>query len=70
MVDSKDVRTAASQHVSFIYVCAQKEKFPSARFELHQLLSQPSLQGVPLLVLGNKNDLEGHAEVNEVIKAL
>jgi len=30
----------------------QKEKFNSARFELHQLLSQHSLVGVPLLVVG------------------
>ncbi len=68
---------------------SQKEKFETARFELHQLLAQPTLHGVPLLVvrspsdvrpptvrspappqLGNKNDLEGHASVNELIKAL
>ncbi|KIO20773.1 hypothetical protein M407DRAFT_29619 [Tulasnella calospora MUT 4182] len=28
------------------------------------------LNGVPLLVLGNKNDLEGAVGVNELIKAL
>lgn len=67
--------------------CIQKEKFQTAKFELHQLLGQPSLKGVPLLVvsmhytdytlttycetqLGNKNDIEGHATVNELIKAL
>ncbi|KAI8969615.1 P-loop containing nucleoside triphosphate hydrolase protein [Trametes punicea] len=53
----------------FVVDSADKEKFETARFELHQLLSQPSLHGVPLL-LGNKNDLEGHASVNELIKAL
>ena len=91
VVDSSDVRvpvhlfmTSAHHHPP------QKEKFDTARFELHQLLSQPSLSGVPLLVvssasairgpafsptrtssqLGNKNDIDGHAPVNELIKAL
>ena len=35
-----------------------------ARKELHQLVSWPSLEGIPLLVLGNKNDLE-HALTEE-----
>ncbi|TFY67866.1 hypothetical protein EVJ58_g1355 [Rhodofomes roseus] len=55
---------------SFVVDSGDKEKFDTARFELHQLLSHPSLSGVPLLVLGNKNDLEGHAPVDELIKAL
>lgn len=29
----------------------QTEKFDTARFELHQLLAQPTLKGVPLLVV-------------------
>lgn len=49
---------------------SQREKFNAARFELHQLLSQSSLAGVPLLVLGNKNDLEDHAPIKELIPAL
>ncbi|KAH9854716.1 P-loop containing nucleoside triphosphate hydrolase protein [Lenzites betulinus] len=53
-----------------VFVVDSKEKFETARFELHQLLSQATLQGVPLLVLGNKNDLEGHAPVTELIKTL
>lgn len=48
----------------------QHEKFETCRFELQQLLAQPSLTGVPLLVLGNKNDIDGHASVNEIIQAL
>ncbi|OBZ71572.1 ADP-ribosylation factor-like protein 8B, partial [Grifola frondosa] len=53
-----------------VFVVDSADKFKTARFELHQLLAQPSLHGVPLLVLGNKNDLEGHASVNDLIKAL
>ncbi|KAI0712138.1 Arl8a protein [Earliella scabrosa] len=56
--------------VVFVVDSVDKEKFETARFELHQLLSQTTLLGVPLLVLGNKNDLEGHASVQELIKAL
>jgi ADP-ribosylation factor-like protein 8 len=48
----------------------QQEKFEIVRFELHQLMTQQSLAGVPLLVLGNKNDIEGHASVKELIKFL
>lgn len=29
----------------------QREKFQTAQFELHQLLGQPTLRGVPLLVV-------------------
>ncbi|PBK97902.1 Arl8a protein [Armillaria gallica] len=56
--------------IVFVVDTADKEKFNSARFELHQLLGQPSLAGVPLLVLGNKSDIEGHASVKELIKEL
>jgi len=56
--------------IVFVVDSIDTEKFNTARFELHQLLSQPSLTGVPLLVLGNKNDIDGHAPVKEIITAL
>ncbi|KAH0586324.1 hypothetical protein H2248_007571 [Termitomyces sp. 'cryptogamus'] len=56
--------------IVFVVDSMDPDKFNSARFELHQLLSQYSLTGVPLLVLGNKNDLEGHATVKQLISAL
>jgi len=56
--------------VVFVVDSSDTEKFETARFELHQLLSQQTLNEVPLLVLGNKNDLEGHATVNKLIQAL
>ncbi|GAW05781.1 Arl8a protein [Lentinula edodes] len=55
--------------IVFVVDSSDREKFNAARFELHQLLSQPSLVGVPLLVLGNKNDLEDHAPIKEIIPA-
>ncbi|KIY44816.1 P-loop containing nucleoside triphosphate hydrolase protein [Fistulina hepatica ATCC 64428] len=54
----------------FVVDSADRETHNTARFELHQLLSHFSLAGVPLLVLGNKNDIEGHATVKELIKTL
>ncbi|KIK69611.1 hypothetical protein GYMLUDRAFT_150728 [Collybiopsis luxurians FD-317 M1] len=56
--------------IVFVVDSSDREKFDSARFELHQLLSQPNLTAVPLLVLGNKNDLDDHAPVKELIPAL
>ncbi|KAL0921579.1 hypothetical protein M5K25_008665 [Dendrobium thyrsiflorum] len=41
-----------------IYVvdAADRDSFPIARSELHELLIKPSLSGIPLLLLGNKID--------------
>ena len=36
-----------------------KERIPLCKIELHTLLSEAELQGVPLLVLANKQDLPG-----------
>ncbi|KAJ1310096.1 hypothetical protein OPQ81_006843 [Rhizoctonia solani] len=46
------------------------DKLESACFELHSLLDHQPLSGVPLLVLGNKNDLPDHASVDELIRIL
>ncbi|KAK2465231.1 hypothetical protein APHAL10511_002585 [Amanita phalloides] len=56
--------------VVFIVDSFDREKFNIARFELHQLITNPTLTGVPLLVLGNKNDLEEHAPAKELIRDL
>lgn len=44
--------------------------FPSASVELHALLAVPQLLGIPLLVLGNKNDVQDHATVDQIIDGL
>ncbi|KAJ3568120.1 hypothetical protein NP233_g5919 [Leucocoprinus birnbaumii] len=56
--------------IVFVVDSVDADKFNTARFELHQLLSQPTLTGVPLLVLGNKNDVDGHVSVKELIRSL
>lgn len=41
-----------------------------AKDELHALLDKPVLEGIPLLVLGNKSDLPEKLSVDELIDAL
>ena len=41
-----------------------------ARRNLHVLLDWPTLQGIPLLILGNKNDLDGALTEEELIEEL
>lgn len=41
-----------------------------AREELHVLLEKPALEGIPILILGNKSDLPDHLSVDELIDAL
>ncbi|KAI5269693.1 ras small GTPase [Aureobasidium subglaciale] len=54
----------------FIVDSADKEALPVAREELHVLLEKPALEGIPLLVLGNKSDLPDHLSVDELIEEL
>jgi ADP-ribosylation factor-like protein 8 len=60
----------SSSAIVFVLDSADRAAFPVAREELHNLLSKPALAGIPLLVLGNKSDLEGRATVDEIIEAL
>lgn len=41
-----------------------------ARKNLHKLLESGSLEGIPLLVLGNKNDIDGALTEEELIEEL
>lgn len=41
-----------------------------AKEELHILLEKPAMEGIPLLVLGNKSDLPEHLSVDDLIDAL
>eukprot|EP01123_Difflugia_compressa_P015705 TRINITY_DN898_c0_g1_i2.p1 TRINITY_DN898_c0_g1~~TRINITY_DN898_c0_g1_i2.p1 ORF type:complete len:188 (-),score=30.96 TRINITY_DN898_c0_g1_i2:72-635(-) len=46
------------------------DKFDNAKKELQELISKPQLQGIPLLVLGNKNDLPNCITMEELIKTM
>ena len=46
---------------------ADHDKVEASRNELHNLLDKPQLQGIPVLVLGNKRDLPGALDEKELI---
>ncbi|KAK5168923.1 uncharacterized protein LTR77_006232 [Saxophila tyrrhenica] len=67
------MKTIKRGHVTlkcFIVDAADKEAIPVAKEELHILLEKPAMEGIPLLVLGNKSDLPNHADTNELIDVL
>lgn len=43
---------------SYVVDAADRDTIPISKSELHDLLGKPSLNGIPLLVLGNKIDKE------------
>lgn len=56
--------------ILFIVDSADLEHMESAKEELHLLLGKGMLEGIPLLVLGNKSDLDEHLSVDELIEEL
>ncbi|KAG9247922.1 P-loop containing nucleoside triphosphate hydrolase protein [Calycina marina] len=56
--------------IVFIVDSADRDALPVAKDELHLLLDKPILEGIPLLVLGNKSDIEAKLSVDEIIEAL
>ena len=61
---------ALTKRSRFIIDSADKEALPVAKEELHILMEKPAMEGIPLLVLGNKSDLPDHLTVDELIDAL
>ncbi len=57
-------------HTRYVVDAADKAAIPVAKEELHALLEKPVLDGIPLLVLGNKSDLPDKMSVDELIEAL
>ena len=49
---------------------ADPNKFGTAKRELHTILTSPSLNGIPLLCLFNKNDLSSARKADEIVQAL
>lgn len=56
--------------IVFVIDSADREKLEAAKSELKSLLEKPQLASIPVLVLGNKNDLPGALTVEQVIEAL
>lgn len=53
--------------IVYVVDAADHDNIEISKSELHDLLSKPTLQGVPLLVLGNKNDLPQALGVDALI---
>jgi ADP-ribosylation factor-like protein 8 len=49
---------------------ADEAAMPVAKEELHALLSKQTVDGIPLLILGNKSDLPGKLSVDDLIEVL
>lgn len=56
--------------IIFVVDSADRDAVPVAKEELHGLLEKPTLDGIPLLILGNKSDIDGKMSVDELIEAL
>ena len=59
-----------SPFFSFVCDAADHTFISAAKTELFQLLEKPQLSDIPILVLGNKNDLEGALNVDQLIEQL
>jgi ADP-ribosylation factor-like protein 8 len=51
----------------YVVDSAEAERIPESKEELFELLERPVLAGIPLLVLGNKNDLREAIPVEKLI---
>lgn len=58
------------EETRYVVDAADTDAIPVASEELHALLEKPVLDGIPLLVLGNKSDLPNKLSVDELIEAL
>lgn len=56
--------------IVFVVDSSDKDSIDDATRELHFLLEKPSLENIPLLVLGNKNDLLDCLEVDELVSRM
>ncbi|XP_010880344.2 ADP-ribosylation factor-like 8Bb [Esox lucius] len=56
--------------IVYMVDAADREKVEASRNELHNLLDKPQLQGIPVLVLGNKRDLQCALDEKQLIEKL
>ncbi|XP_044002653.1 GTP-binding protein SAR2-like [Aphidius gifuensis] len=53
--------------IVFLVDATDRSRFPASRHELHGLLTDDNISSCPILVLGNKIDLEGAASETEIL---
>eukprot|EP00826_Nyctotherus_ovalis_P037807 TRINITY_DN3483_c0_g1_i12.p1 TRINITY_DN3483_c0_g1~~TRINITY_DN3483_c0_g1_i12.p1 ORF type:complete len:119 (+),score=18.52 TRINITY_DN3483_c0_g1_i12:161-517(+) len=60
----------SSDVILFMIDASAPEKLPTSRRELNILLDDKDINGIPLLVLPNKIDIDPHLNKSEIIKGL
>ena len=56
--------------IVYVVDAADADSITTSKAELHDLLAKPALEGIPTLILGNKNDLPSAIGVDELIERL
>ena len=56
--------------IVYVVDSADADNITTSKSELHDLLAKPALEGIPTLILGNKNDLPTSVGVDELIERL
>ena len=56
--------------IVYVVDSADADNIATSKSELHDLLAKPALEGIPTLILGNKNDLPASIGVDELIERL
>jgi len=56
--------------IVYVVDSADPDNIATSKSELHDLLAKPALEGIPTLILGNKNDLSASIGVDELIEKL
>ena len=56
--------------IVFVVDAADRASFAEATSELRALLQKPSIEGIPILIVGNKIDINGAATTEELSAAL
>lgn len=56
--------------IVFVIDAADHDKLEAVKCEMKNLLEKPQLANIPVLVLGNKNDLPGSLTVDQLIEVL
>lgn len=56
--------------IVYVVDAADTDKFETSKKELHDLMAKPALAGIPVLVLGNKNDLPEAVGVEGLVQHL
>ena len=68
--DSWEKYCRSSSCIVFVVDSADQGNYEMSKIQLQQLLQWPSVAGVPLLVLGNKNDLNGALDEKGIIEVM